>query len=323
MQPLVSIIVPVYKVEPYLTRCLDSLCRQSLSDIEILLIDDASPDRCGEICDAYAAKDPRFRVIHNENNRGLSVARNIGIEHATADYLMFVDSDDCVHEDFCKDSYECAMHYQADLVMFRHQNITRPKQVKKSNTPANKLNHSLTISYKTQSEAIDLLQNVVGQFAWNKLYHKELFHDITYPPGYLYEDVGTTYKTILQASNIYFLDKTLYYHCYRPDSIITLRTEKNLHDGTKMVLQQYHDLMAWGYPPDKLEDFLKGHALGYCINKKPDASDKYYMFCENTLLDSNNIPANFTWKRKVLYVLFNHCRPLFEIICDLYDKKFC
>lgn len=80
MQPLVTVIVPVYKVEPYLTRCLDSLCRQSLKDIEILLIDDASPNRCGAICNAYAAKDVRFKVIHNEKNRGLAVARNIGIE---------------------------------------------------------------------------------------------------------------------------------------------------------------------------------------------------------------------------------------------------
>ena len=208
MQPLVTVIVPVYKVEPYLTRCLDSLCRQSLKDIEILLIDDASPDGCGVICDAYAAKDPRFTVIHNEKNQGLSVARNIGIEHATADYLMFVDSDDWVHEDFCKDSYECAAHYQADLVMFRYQYIkndkyTKGKSPNRTPLPCHAQNTTPTSpaasGYKIQSEAIDLLQNVVGQFAWNKLYRKKTFHGISYPPGYLYEDIGTTYKTILQV----------------------------------------------------------------------------------------------------------------------------
>ena len=98
-RPLVSIIVPVYKVEDVLTRCLDSLRKQSLQEIEIILVDDASPDRCGEICARYAAEDSRFRIIQHAKNRGLSAARNTGIAHASAGYLMFVDSDDWVHED--------------------------------------------------------------------------------------------------------------------------------------------------------------------------------------------------------------------------------
>ena len=144
MKPLVSVIVPVYGVEDYLTRCLDSLCKQNLKNIEILLIDDASPDRCGEICDSYAVKDARFTVIHNENNKGLSVARNIGIEHATADYLMFVDGDDWVHEDFCKAPYECAVYHKADLIMFRYQSITRHEYVKRKKPHSNKTKHLST-----------------------------------------------------------------------------------------------------------------------------------------------------------------------------------
>ena len=114
MQPLVSVIVPVFKAEKYLGRCLDSLCRQSLKNIEILLIDDASPDQCGEICEQYAANDRRCKVIHNTVNKGVSAVRNIGIENAAGEYLMFADSDDWVHEDFCKDAYECAVQNQAD-----------------------------------------------------------------------------------------------------------------------------------------------------------------------------------------------------------------
>ena len=106
MHPLVSVIVPVYKVEKYLVRCLDSLRGQSLHDIEIILIDDASPDSCGKICEEYAAKDVRFKVIYHAENRGLSEARNTGIKHAIAEFLMFVDSDDWVQEDFCKEAYE-------------------------------------------------------------------------------------------------------------------------------------------------------------------------------------------------------------------------
>ena len=120
-QPLVSVIVPVYKVEDVLSRCLDSLCRQSLRDIEIILVDDASPDQCGEICEQYAAKDTRFKVFHHSEIRGLSAARNTGIAYASADYLMFVDSDDWVHEEFCKLPYECAVQQQVELVFFCHQ----------------------------------------------------------------------------------------------------------------------------------------------------------------------------------------------------------
>ena len=114
----VSVIVPLYNVEKYLARCLDSLCRQSLREIEIILVDDGSTDSSGEICEAYAAKDARFKVIHHTENKGVSVVRNTGVAHASGDYLMFVDSDDYVHEDYCRLPYEYAVKYHADLVMF-------------------------------------------------------------------------------------------------------------------------------------------------------------------------------------------------------------
>ena len=322
MQSLVSVIVPVYKVEDCLARCLDSLRRQSLSNLEILLIDDASPDRCGEICDAYAATDIRFHVIHNKSNLGLSVVRNIGIAKATGEYLMFVDSDDWIHEDFCKDACECAEKYHVDLVMFRCQRI---KELgffgKKTNLP---VNESVQSGYKTPLEAIGLLHRYpVFQAVWNKLYRKDLFNDISFLPDRLYEGTGTVYKALLQASSVYYLDKVLYYYCYRPGSITTLKTEESLHDWIEMSVQQYRDLKAWGYPADKLDDFLKNRALSYCEKKKADASDKQYVFCSNVLLDSETIPSDFTWKRKVLLVLFKHCRPLFEFLCFLFGKKVC
>ena len=104
MKPLVSIIVPIYQTEKYLPRCLDSLQRQSLTNIEILLIDDDSPDKCGEICDKYAAKDKRFKVLH-QKHAGTSVARNLGIRKATSEYLMFVDSDDWVDTEMAESLY--------------------------------------------------------------------------------------------------------------------------------------------------------------------------------------------------------------------------
>lgn len=183
---------------------------------------------------------------------------------------------------------------------------------------------SLKSGYKTRLEAMDLLQEKnVGPAPWNKLYHKKLFKDIFYPPNYLYEGTGTTYKIVWQASRVYYLDKALYYYCYRAGSITTLKTKKALNDWITMALQQYHDLTAWGYSPDKLNVFLKKTALGYCIKKIPDDSDEYYTFCAKVLRESNNIPFSFTWKQKILLVLFKYCRPLFELLCNLYHKKIC
>lgn len=317
MKPLVSVIVPVYKVEDYLERCLNSLCRQSLKDIEILLIDDASPDQCGKICDQYAAQDTRIQVIHHPKNRGLSAARNTGISQATADYLMFVDSDDWVHVDFCKAAYESAIQYQADLVMFRYQKVTNQQCPIKNDTK----NH-LSSGYKTRLEAMDLLFNTVDSAAWNKLYRKELFNTISYPEGYLNEDQGTTYKIVWKANRIYYLNKVLYYYFYcRAGNISSLKTEKAAHDLIEMTLQQYHDLAAWGYPSDKLESLLLSRALAYCIRKYPDLTDPRYAFCSKTL-KSKSIPKNISLKSKVLILLFKYCPSLFESLCALGNKKF-
>lgn len=316
-QPLVSVIVPIYKVEDVLVRCLDSLCRQSLRDIEIILVDDASPDRCGEICEKYATEDSRFKVIHHPENRGLSAARNTGIAHASADFLMFVDSDDWVHEDFCKLPYECAMQQQANLVMFCFQSIG------KNSSPGLKKKADYRGSGKlTRLEAIELMLHKNGVTAWNKLYSRKLFQIVSYPEGYFYEDIGTTYKTALLADTIYYLDSVLYYHCYREGSITTLKTEKLLQDYFEMTMQQYRDLVAWGYPEDKQKLLLHNIALAYCIRKKSDVDDTNYVFCRKILQSAEQIPKGFTWKRKVLFVLLKYCPPLFELLCVLFDKKF-
>ena len=315
-QPLVSVIVPVFKVEGVLSRCLDSLCRQSLEDIEIILVDDASPDRCGEICEQYAAEDVRFKVIHHPENRGLSVARNTGIAHASADYLMFVDSDDWVHEDFCKLPYECALQQQADLVLFCFQFVDKNGFFGLKNKAEN-----LGSGKLTRLEAIDLMMYKVKSTAWNKLYSRILFHTVSYPEGYCYEDIGTTYKTVLLADTIYYLDKVLYYHCYREGSITTLKTEKVLQDYIEMCLQQYRDLTVWGYPKDRLERFLNNVALIYCMRKKPDKGDANYVFCRKVLQSVKQVAESFTWKRKVLLVLLNYCPPLFELVCEIWGKR--
>ena len=287
-----------------------------MQDIEIILVDDASTDRCGEICETYVVKDARFKVIHHPVNRGLSAARNTGILHASAEYLMFVDSDDWVHDDFCKLPYECAVRHQADLVMFCHQRIEKTGSVKSI-----KKVEGVRAGQLTRLEAIELLLHRVGTFPWNKLYSIKLFNNVSFPEGYFYEGTGTLYKIVLLADDIFYLDIVLYYYCYHEGSITTLKTEKAMWDYFEMSLQQYRDLAAWGYPADKLEFLLHNIALTYCIRKKPNADDVNYVFCRNTLQSSKRIPEGFTWRRKVLFVLLKYCPPLFDLLCNLWGKR--
>ena len=319
MKPLVSIIVPVYKVEKYLPRCLDSLSRQSLTDIEILLIDDASPDNCGKICDAYAAKDARITVIHNKINKGPSVGRNIGIEHATGNYVMFVDSDDWVHEDFCKAPYECAIHNQADLVMFGYQEITT---ISTNSTTQNKTTITVTEGHQSREEAIDITFTAYGMVVWNKLYHKKIFQGIRYPEGQRYEDTATTYKLVLQASQIYCLDKILYYYFCHPKSFTKRnQTASTIQEQFNVCWRQCTDLTARGFTSAQFELFKTNTALTYCIKAQPSFKDPCYDIAANVILNMNILPENLTGKRKLLVKIYQQCPKLFHWICRIFNKK--
>ena len=320
MQPLVSVIVPVYKVEKYLGRCLDSLCRQSLKNIEILLIDDASPDRCGEICEQYAAKDRRFKVIHNMVNKGISAVRNIGVANAIGEYLMFVDSDDWVHEDFCKEAYECAVHNQADLVMFGYQQIIMDdKPYLNEHT-----NFISTVGdgFKTREEAIDMaLTTAFGMIPCNKLYHRSLFKDIYYPEGEIFEDTATSYKIIWKASRIYCIDKVLYYYYRHSDSLTMQKVSKKIfREKYEIYWQMCNNLSVWGFCSEKFKLFRKERALDYCMKTSLDFYDPCYVFFADILLNMENVPECFTWKRKLLVKIFRMSPRLFDLMCSLWNK---
>ena len=323
MQPLVSVIVPVYKAEKYLDRCLDSLCRQSLENIEILLIDDASPDRCGEICEQYAAKDRRCKVIHNTMNKGVSAVRNIGIENAAGEYLMFADSDDWVHEDFCKDAYECAVHNQADLVMFGYQQIIM------DNNSVIDGHYSFLATvregHKTREEAIDMAIITIGMVPWNKLYHKSLFKGIYYPEGEIFEDTATSYKIIWKASRIYCIDKVLYYY-YRHSESLTIQkisqkaSQKRIRAQYNVYRQMFYDLSEWGFHSERFDLYKKRCALDYCMQAPMDFSDPCYMYFGSVLRNIQKMPESFTWRKKLLVKIFQVNPKLFDLICLLWNK---
>lgn len=210
---LVSIIVPVYNVEQYLCKCIDSIITQTYKKIEIILIDDGSSDSSGIICDEYALKDSRIIVIHKENG-GLSSARNAGLDVAIGDYVMFVDSDDFVEPDFCEVPLKIAKEKNVDIVSFGYCRLYADGQIIETKT-----SNPRSLSKAEGINQLITKSDVIHNYTWNKFYNKNLFKEIRFPIGKYYEDQATTYLLFHKASSIYVIDNILYNYIYRSSSI--------------------------------------------------------------------------------------------------------
>lgn len=216
MSSLVSVIVPVYKVEPYLDQCIRSLANQSHHDIEIILIDDGSPDLSGAICDHWSEKDSRIKVIHKPNG-GVSDARNVGVGAATGHYLTFVDSDDWVHPLYIERLLDLLLRADAHLSLCNYSRTT-PSGVLIEPEPSEEAQHPTQLTGTTALG--EYLEYRISNTLWAKLYRRELFEGITFPVGHVHEDMYTTYKLLHRAPLVTRTGDRLYYYRSRPDSII-------------------------------------------------------------------------------------------------------
>lgn len=228
-QPLVSIIVPVYKVEKYLERCVNSILNQTYRNIEVILVDDGSPDKCGVICDEYQKKDNRIRVIHKKNG-GLSDARNVAIPLVKGEYISFIDSDDWVSPYYVEHLYKAVSMCQADLGISWFENVFEGKALRSE--PEKEL---MRYECLTAGECLKklLYQDGVEVCAWGKLYKTELFEDLRYPVGKLYEDIPVTYETVKQSKKISVIRNVDYYYFQRGDSIQNVTFNNRKMDGVE------------------------------------------------------------------------------------------
>ena len=204
---VISVIVPVYKVEDYIRRCINSILAQSFTDFDLILIDDGSPDKCPEICDSYAKRDTRIHVIH-QSNSGLSAARNTGIDWSLANsdsqWLTFIDSDDFVHENMLEMLYQAVIENKTDVSVCRYREVN----------DSNERHISLEkySSFVCSPEDFFVNDNVNATVAWGKLYKKKLFESVRYPIGKLHEDEFVTYRVLFQLCKISFVNNQLYYY---------------------------------------------------------------------------------------------------------------
>jgi len=205
-----SIIVPVYKVEPYINKCVDSILAQTLTDFELILVNDGSPDNCGEICDMYAKQDSRVKVIHKENG-GQASARNMALDIAIGDYIGFVDSDDWIEPDMYELLYNMCIQYKCDIA-----NCTSTTHYK-DKTFINE-SYSLTIHNRSQAMKTMLEGKLYDEVVWTKLIKRDLIEDLRFPEGVMYEDTAFTYKVINKSNRVCCIGAPKYHYIKRENS---------------------------------------------------------------------------------------------------------
>lgn len=260
---LISVIVPVYKVEPYLHQCVDSILNQTFKDFELILVDDGSPDNCPAICDEYAKKDSRVIVIHKENG-GLSSARNAGLDYVFAnsnsEYISFVDSDDYVDVLFLSEMYQAVDYVDMAVCPFfvaDNGNIIVPQSFD---------------SVECDGDGYwDIpCYGRVGSVAWNKLYKKTLFKDVRYPVPKLHEDEYVLHRILNSCKKIHIINRPLYYYRKRSDSIMSTLSVDSYKDQL-IIFDIYIERSLFYYEANKylLFNYFFSKALDilFCLNK--------------------------------------------------------
>lgn len=224
MDILISVIVPIYKVEKYITKCIDSIVNQTYKNIEIILVDDGSPDNCGHICDEYAKKDSRIMVIHKQNG-GLSSARNAGLDVAKGQYICFIDSDDYMDEKYIE--IMAKNIEQVDIVACDFKYVYEVNG-NYSDSCLNVENEILE-KEKVMLGLFDKKHYLILTVAWNKLYKKTIFDNLRYTEGIIHEDEDIAYKILDKCNKIKVIKDKLYYYLQRESSIMgSINVEKRL-----------------------------------------------------------------------------------------------
>lgn len=275
MNPIISIIVPVYNVEKFLPRAIESVQNQTFQNWEMILVDDGSQDRCGEICEQYALKDDRIRVIHKENG-GVSAARNAGLKAMRGDFLCFLDPDDYLLPQSLGVLYETLKKTGADMVMAGHDRIEADGKIHRdySNWPIYK---------KTMAIQQAFLRNDLPNFVWGKLYKKELWQNIYFPEGITMEDMYILPTIAFRAQKIIILPETLYIYSHENENSIMTGFERSY------VRLHFNRWIAWR-EHERLAKTYWTEARSFCAEKAIHAAVRAVMLnAGQDLLHSHEI----------------------------------
>lgn len=297
-QKLVSIIVPVYKVARYLPECLDSLLNQTYRNLELILVDDGSPDECGSICDAFAARDSRVKVIHKTNG-GAASARNAGLDAAAGEYICFVDSDDAVAPDYLSELMTHMADTQADITVCGFTQYTKAGKV-----PCGECENPGI--YHREEYLRQFLKSWTCALLWNKMFRRGVIGDLRMEEGHRIDDEFFTYQVVLNAEKIAVFDKPLYDYRLRRSSVMqdtAAGSARMLLDRIAYTRQRYAHVceQATGLKNEFFADLVDSYARYWTMCAEvPEAKEKIRSWAGRNL--GAILVSSLTWKQKLIYV---------------------
>ncbi len=309
----ITIIVPIYNVEKYIHKCIDSLINQTYKNLEMILVDDESPDNCKYICDDYAKRDSRIKVIHKTNG-GLSDARNKGLEISTGDYIMYLDSDDYLELTACEELNNIIEKTKADIVCFNLRKVNEEGKEIKSKGVYNQGN-TKEIKEMTYEDAMidNLFRRNIRYEAGSKIYKREIVEKVQFPKGMLAEDFATFYKFLSNADKIIFYNRCLYNYVQRNGSIMTKKSDKlyiDIYQTEKKIYNLLNNICK--NKKERKESESKHFRNLLKIYAKLYYNDGYRKIIEDVKTQINNIDINLLYEKdKILYMIYKKNIPFF------------
>lgn len=321
IEELITVIIPVYNVEKYIDRCIQSVLQQEYKNLQIILVDDGSTDRSGKICDSYKESDKRITVIHKENG-GLSSARNCALDIANGNYITFVDSDDWLHKKAIVHLYEILKNENADVSGIKLHPVYDEVSIVKT-----EIINNYTIFSKIEAFKTFLFEGYLTPCACGKLWASKLWLGIRFPDGKLFEDQYTIYKVIEKADILVLSDSELYHYYKRPDSIghspFSKRTY-DLYDAVNIecdyICSNYSEIsteaniarLSWHLV--FINMMLRSSYRDRTLIKKTQIKARKYL--------GNCIRSKYLRKiRKVQIIVFGYCLPLYKVLYYLYKIR--
>lgn len=326
MEQKVSVVVPIYNVEKYLNRCIDSIVNQSYKNLQIILVDDGSPDYCGKIADEYAAKDNRIEVIHKSNG-GLSDARNFGVKKINGDFTLFVDSDDWMEVNMIETMVNNINKYNADIVQAAFYYAYEDHLLYDDRYYSERSKPALLSNNELMRELV--INERVKNFAWGKLYKASLVKDIPFKKGVLFEDVFWAHQVMIKVNKYVIIHEPLCYYLQRSDSIVSNYSVKNLDiikglkERHKFIEKNYKEYTNYSY-----KIILKTSLMHYnllMINKEKDKDKLFRKEIKKYIYDNYRLLLNSIDKEdkdmRDQLILFKLYPPL-NILIILKNKMF-
>ncbi|WP_088034126.1 glycosyltransferase family 2 protein [Evansella clarkii] len=320
----ISIIVPVYNLEKFIAKCVESILSQTFTDFQLILVNDGSTDNSGKLCDYYAAIDQRVKVIHKENG-GVASSRNAGLTASEGKYIGFVDNDDYIHESMYEILYNTAVIHSSDIVVCDFKKVMEGQFIDISS-----LQNPLSVRNMNNIDALNQLYTENGLTfvcPWNKIYKRELFDDIKYEEGFINDDETIAHKLLYESDRTTYINLQLYYYVQREgsqmnspfnikrlDAVYILKSralffkEKNEKDLQQKALKHFLEKFFWYYS-----------LAGIHIDRKNKEMKKLKSTFDSSFFELIT-HREFGWKQKIYLTLFRISPSMYDVIKNLLER---